>query len=762
MARIRSLGWSACALVALLAGSASIANAQDCDGWVALHEIMPRKNPVMLSTGGSTAFLFGGSLGGQSAVSQDINTATSETWEFDGTRWRFTTLRGPSPRALTAAAFDSARRKVVLFGGMAINSNSGFPASVNETWEYADGVWSQRTPAHAPAARYGHAMVYDPSRNLTFLYGGLNSSVGLFWAFDGNDWTEVPLPSQNPGIQSNHRLVFDPRDSSIVLIPYSSASAVWKWDGSAWSSLAPTQVQMTSAFFDATLNTFILTSQIGQFYTYNGSSAAQQVVGLPPGSPGSNFPTAVPTAQGWLTVIGPLNSTTPVANQYRVSVAHGWAAIPTRPQPNATQEMAFDYHAPTHEFVLFGGSRIPNVTPVLAETWLLRGERWHEFTGAEPPARLSGQLAFSPHRGASLLLGGTPSTQVLWSWTGSGWTSAPTGNVSVTPGTPPDFDGAHDAIVWPIGTGVAVIDEVTTPFSVPSISTMNGAAAFDPVRGFVFAGGQNSTGTYRLVRSGATFTWQFVSLGSPASPSSWGPRMAFDPDRGGLVYFGGFSTIASGDVNSFPRRTYFLGSGATAWTALPLQFGGPIGRKFQAMAYDPVARRIVMYGGLTHGSAAPLQETWKLARGPAAIALEPDDTYIVPGDTAEVFIIASGGGVIEYQWFKDGTPLANSARITGADTDTLQIQSFTADDNGEYHVTVHNPCGDDQSITVQVRAIPSCPGDFDDSGTTDANDLAAFFSVYERGLMLADVDLSGGIDANDVAVFMASYEVGGC
>ncbi len=65
-------------------------------------------------------------------------------------------------------------------------------------------------------------------------------------------------------------------------------------------------------------------------------------------------------------------------------------------------------------------------------------------------------------------------------------------------------------------------------------------------------------------------------------------------------------------------------------------------------------------------------------------------------------------------------------------------------------------------IAVQLRAIPTCPGDFDDSGTVDASDLAGFFAAYERGLMIADVDLSGGIDTGDLAAFVQSFEAGGC
>lgn len=763
MAHTNSARWLLVAAgLALVASAAPMAHAQDCDGWVALHEIMTRRNPVMVDAGDGSVLLFGGSLGGQ-VPTQDINTATNETWRFDGDAWQFVTTSGPSPRVGMAGAFDAARSTFVLFGGGGYNPVNGFSTLFNDTWELVQGEWTLRTTSRAPSPRYGHAMVYDQSRNVTLLYGGSNA-LTQFWSYDGADWTEIPLTTPNPGSQVNHKLVVDPRDNSIVLIPFTTAGPCWKWNGTAWSQLSATQIQPSSAFFDPTRNTIVLVSGQGLFYTYSGQGPALLLAGiLPPAGAGQIYPTVVPRPSGeWLTIVGPsTNQSVQFPASYKVS-ATGWSPIATRPQPNATHDVAFGYHTPTSEFVLFGGTRALS-SPQLAETWILRGETWREHTGTEPAARIGAYIAYSPQRDASLLLGGNVSGTTLWSWNGSNWSSAPTGGIALTPGTPPDYDTQRDAILWPTIESVTRINQGVVTTAATGISTQNGAAAYDPIRNaLIFAGGQNSSGTYRLANAASSnsFIWQSLPLNNIIG--RWGPRMTFAPDRAGLILFGGFSGPSGFDTSAFPRKTYFLGSSATAWTALPLAFNGPIGRKFQGMGYDPVARRIVMYGGLTHGSTAPLQETWKLARGPAAVALEPSETYVVPGETAEVFIIASGGGVIDYQWFKDGQPLANSGRITGADSDTLQIASFTSEDNGEYHVTVRNPCGQDQSITVQVRAIPACPGDFNDSGGVDASDLADFFDAYERGLMLADVDLSGGIDAGDMAVFIESFEAGGC
>jgi hypothetical protein len=64
---------------------------------------------------------------------------------------------------------DPAREVLVLFGG---EDGSGIPLA--DTWEYEAGVWSERGPAPAPAARIGHRMIYLPLRRAVVLFGGLD------------------------------------------------------------------------------------------------------------------------------------------------------------------------------------------------------------------------------------------------------------------------------------------------------------------------------------------------------------------------------------------------------------------------------------------------------------------------------------------------------------------------------------------------------------------------------------------------------------
>src|SRR5260370_14021358 len=97
----------------------------------------------------------------------------------------------PSARWGHGLAYDSARGKTVLFGGLGA---SGF---VGDTWEWdsAAGTWTLRATT-GPGARYAHAMVYDSVRRKIVLFGGISCSfafclLGDTWEWDGaaGTWT---------------------------------------------------------------------------------------------------------------------------------------------------------------------------------------------------------------------------------------------------------------------------------------------------------------------------------------------------------------------------------------------------------------------------------------------------------------------------------------------------------------------------------------------------------------------------------------------
>src|SRR5262245_35549670 len=72
--------------------------------------------------------------------------------------WKNLTPNPMPPRAGHAMAYDSARDRVVLFGGTTTQPTS-------DTWEWDGATWTLLAPPHVPPARTGAAMVFDSARS---------------------------------------------------------------------------------------------------------------------------------------------------------------------------------------------------------------------------------------------------------------------------------------------------------------------------------------------------------------------------------------------------------------------------------------------------------------------------------------------------------------------------------------------------------------------------------------------------------------------
>lgn len=83
-----------------------------------------------------------------------------------------TSCAAPPPRQYGALAYDGARRRLVLFGGVGDDG-----AARGDTWEWDGLRWSTADGA-SPGARSGHAMAFEPSRGRVILFGGERHGVG--------------------------------------------------------------------------------------------------------------------------------------------------------------------------------------------------------------------------------------------------------------------------------------------------------------------------------------------------------------------------------------------------------------------------------------------------------------------------------------------------------------------------------------------------------------------------------------------------------
>ena len=175
--------------------------------------------------------LFGGHISSSPSYLGDF-------WEWDETQetWTERALESdtPTPRNSHAMAYDSARNKVVLFGGFNYPDYcEGTEHRCGDTWEF-DGVtgnWTDRMPSgETPTARNSHSMAYDSDRGRTTLFGGVNydgcnEGAGNYcaytWEWNGTagtwkKWT-MAADAEKPSARSGLDLAYHSTRDKVVL-----------------------------------------------------------------------------------------------------------------------------------------------------------------------------------------------------------------------------------------------------------------------------------------------------------------------------------------------------------------------------------------------------------------------------------------------------------------------------------------------------------------------------------------------------------------
>ncbi|MDX2198679.1 MAG: hypothetical protein SF069_06870 [Phycisphaerae bacterium] len=261
--------------------------------------------------------------------------AQGDTWEWDGSDWRLMSIGGPQPRERHAMAYDSVRRVTVLYGGMEPRNGALF----EDTWEWDGVAWIQRSAGmpNAPGGpRAGHEMIYEPAGQRVILYGGEFTADTNTWFWDGNTWFN-PSFATNPGLRWGHAMSYDSLRNRTYLFGGAVAGGV---------------------------------SETWELDSANG----WQQVGFPFGTPANiGYPEMVYDAArdrhvlfGGLVFGGPFMDQTWEWDATRES----WTMIMAQPAPSPRSEYAMAYDAANNRTVLFGGAA-PGAPPgaVANDTW---------------------------------------------------------------------------------------------------------------------------------------------------------------------------------------------------------------------------------------------------------------------------------------------------------------------------------------------------------------------------------------------------------
>jgi hypothetical protein len=187
-----------------------------------------RESFILVADGSGGVVLFGG----YSFTSGLLN----DTWTYAQGQWQTENpLSRPSPRRYHAGACTG--HSVLMFGG----SNVGTSAYYNDTWEWTSGNWVQRSPATVPFGRHSHELAFDSARSRVVMFGGnAGSNLSDTWEWNGNDWTRL-FPATSPPARNNNYMAYhDGIHRTVVYGGVSSAGTLadcWTWDGATWSQV---------------------------------------------------------------------------------------------------------------------------------------------------------------------------------------------------------------------------------------------------------------------------------------------------------------------------------------------------------------------------------------------------------------------------------------------------------------------------------------------------------------------------------------------
>jgi hypothetical protein len=281
-------------------------------------------------------------------------------------------------------------------------------------------------------------------------------------------------------------------------------------------------------------------------------------------------------------------------------------------------EHGWVYDSGRGRFVLFGGwdgSQYRN------DTWEFDGQTWRQVvTPHAPSVRIGFGMAYDSGRGRVLLFGGSSSQWAdylgdTWEFDGADWAQIAT---AAAPAPRRSFGMEYDAgrgrtvlfggigeagLFAPLGDtweydGAAWTQQ--TPAQSPSPRGNYGGLVYDSARGRLIL----HAGWMPNCRSQET--WEYDGLDwvrrATSGPARYAHLVGYDPDQRRMILHGG------GNCYAGTNDTWEYDPAAASWMqTVPIGadalYHGPL-------AYDPVSRRLLSYGGFDADTGGLLDELW--------------------------------------------------------------------------------------------------------------------------------------------------------
>jgi cysteine-rich repeat protein len=604
----------------------------------------------------------------------------------------------PPVREQHSMAYDAARQRVVMFGGFNTAGMGGQFQRLNDTWEW-DGVsWTQMHPRDLPSPRRLAQMAYDPVRHRVLLTGGdgADGELSDTWSWDGADWTQLQPTTPAPATEVG-AMAFDPVRNTMVLV---SLSSVVEFNGTTWAPLANNlggvTIEENAMATDPVRKQIVMIAVCCSAFnnhtlTWDGATWTDHGVG--PIS--SNEPTvglAFDASRGAVILTGDTANTTYEWN------GTSWATVAgTAPTQRSFGAAAYD--AARKQVVTFGGQQVsPNAQ--LQDTWLRTGQTWTQ-PGAwvEPPLRLQSAVIDDPVRKRIVLYAGQTNANFwdgqTWEWDGRQWTKTIDDPTNLRRGSIGLYDVATRKVMT-FGGQLVNSDEPVADLQ---------------------------------VYSGSAWSQQATSTGRPDIRNSYA---TYDVANDRVLTFAGRD-----DANTFQNLQHtWSWTTAAGWKLLPKSGTQPPARRNHAIAYDPIRKRTVVFGGFNDSRVA-LRDLWEFD---GTSWTNPQPTGQIPSarfgfemlynpDAAAVVVYGNGPDVDDlWEWNGsawtqrplDSTVTAHYRGAVGYDSAREELVTFGGRDSQ------FNDTGTTQLIQyrpfVTVEACTSSTLDYDNDGKAGCAD----------------------------------------
>ncbi|MEA2328648.1 MAG: large repetitive protein [Thermoanaerobaculia bacterium] len=586
------------------------------------------------------AVLFGGltAIDAGTKLQYDLG----DTWEWTGIRWlQVFPAHNPSARAAESMVFDSARNRVVIFGGRLGKLN------LNDTWSFDGSDWTEIKTAAAPSVREIAGAAYDSTRDRIVLFGGTHQTYNAdgknltetplkdTWEFNGTNWTQILTDGP---LVIKPILEYDPvRKQTIMLgVSESNVTVMYAWDPAAakWNQLTPTVLPTCAnegaMTWQSSNNTILYTGGVcstslstEETYEWDGTKWTKIELTSFAGPYVGSALTFDLDRQVAVLFGGAPPSGVLVPSTYTYA-DKAWVGVGDAAYPVPRSLFTFVSDPVQKVIYLFGGV---NDSSNFLDFWTYQNGTFRTLTSNQPTDCTSPIGAYDTDRSKLVVLCAGGAT---WEYDGATWTqfdankTAPPGHrfgsIAYDQSLKKtvyfggfDVNGLYLNQTWTYD-GTVWTQVKKNPAPSRSLTSM----WYDPIlkKTVIYGGLGRLTSNDRLTRFSDMWTFDgigWTQLKPDVTPGMrYGAEIAVDPKTGHAILFGGIRVDI--DANNNQVQVYANDTwewDGTTWKKItPART--PPARENAGFAFDPIRNELVMFGGY---SGFYLSDLWSFANG---------------------------------------------------------------------------------------------------------------------------------------------------